>query len=329
MQIASNGTDTILLDYTTMATISDNCSSNPNIIITQSPAIGSTQNVGTVNITLTATDECGNISNCNFDVVITGTSSIITWTNQPASGTLSCDASSLPANTGSANATSTCGSGGLTITSADVTAAGACANASTITRTWTASDNCGNNETFDQVITIQDIVNPTITCPTNQMQIASNGTDTILLDYTTMATISDNCSSNPNIIITQSPAIGSTQNVGTVNITLTATDECGNTSNCNFDVDITNSSGIADNTRVNITIFPNPNKGLFTVDLGTEMRGDITIQVYTLLGEIVYNEAKENAHTAYKLDLQHVEKGIYFVSIKGDEKSIVKKIMIM
>ena len=328
-QTAANGVNTTLNDFTSMPTIGDNCSSNANITVTQSPAIGSTQNVGNVTVTLTATDECNNTSNCSFTVNISAGATAITWTNQPANTTISCDASSLPANTGTATATTTCGSGGLTVSSSDVTVAGSCANASVITRTWTATDNCGNSETFDQIITIEDNTNPVITCPSNQMQIAANGTDTVLLDYTSMATVSDNCSSNANITVTQSPAVGSTQNVGTVNVTLTATDECGNTSNCNFDVDITNTTGIVDNTRVNITIFPNPNNGLFTVHLGTEMNGGITIQVYNLLGEIVYNESKENANTAYKLDLQHVEKGIYYVSVKGDDKSIVKKIMIM
>ena len=330
-QTAANGVNSILNDYTSMATISDNCSSNANISVTQSPAVGSTQNVGTVNITLTATDECGNTSNCNFDVVISAGTTIITWTNQPINTTIDCDASSLPANTGVATATTTCGSGGLTVTSADITTAGSCVNESVITRSWSATDNCGVTLTFDQTVTIQDTTSPVITCPLDQTQIASNGTDTVLLDYSSMATISDNCSSNANITITQSPAIGSTQDVGVVNVTLTATDECGNTSNCSFDLDITNpnTTGIADNTRVNIAIFPNPNKGLFTIDLGSEMKGDVTIQVYNLLGSIVYNETKENKNIAYNLDLQHVEKGIYYLSIKGEQKSIVKKIMIM
>jgi len=328
-QTAANGVNTSLSSYTTIATVSDNCSNAANVTVTQSPAIGSSQNVGTVNITLTATDECGNSANCNFDVAITNTSAI-TWTNQPTNTTISCDASNLPANTGNATATTTCiAAGGVTISSSDTSTAGSCANASVIIRTWTAADNCGNTETFDQIITIQDIINPIITCPANQIQIASNGIDTILLDYTTMATISDNCSSNPNITVTQSPAIGSTQNVGTVNITLTATDECGNTSDCIFDVDITSTVGVADNTRVNISIFPNPNTGLFTIDLGTEMNGDITIKVYNLLGEVVYNEYKDSSNSAYKLNLQHVDKGIYFVSIKRDKNTIVKKIMIM
>ena len=253
----------------------------------------------------------------------------ITWTNQPTNTTISCDASNLPANVGNATATTTCANVGLDITFSDATVAGSCANESVITRTWSAIDNCGNTEAFNQIITIQDIVNPTITCPTSQAQPAANGVNTTLNNYTALATISDNCSSNANITVTQVPAAGSPQNIGIANVTLTATDECGNFADCSFDIDIINSTGIADNTRVNISIFPNPNNGLFTLNLGAEMSGGITIQVYNLLGEIVYNEEKKNANTAYKLDLQHVEKGIYYLSIKVDEKAIVKKIMII
>jgi len=327
-QVATNGVDVSLTDYTGMATISDNCSSNGNITVTQSPAISSTQNIGNVTVTLTATDECGNTSNCNFTVSVTNGSSI-TWTNQPASTTVECDESNLPANTGNATAVTGCGSAGLNINFTDVSVAGSCANAYTITRTWTATDNCGNSENFDQTITIEDNTAPTVTCPATQTQIAANGNDTLLLDYTSMAVISDNCSSNGNITVTQSPAIGSTQNVGTVNVTLTATDECGNSSNCNFDVDVVTSTGIADNTRVNIAIYPNPSKGLFKIALGSEFDQEVSVKIYNLLGDIVYNKEDVNTNGTYNLDLQHVEKGIYYVSIKGEKQTIIKKIMIM
>jgi len=327
-QVATNGVDVSLADYTSMATISDNCSSNGNITVTQSPAIGSTQNIGNVTITLTATDECGNSSNCNFTVSVTNGSSI-TWTNQPANTTIECDESNLPANTGNATANTGCGSAGLSINYTDATAAGSCVNESTITRTWTATDNCGNSENFDQTITIEDNTAPTITCPATQTQIAANGTDTLLLDYTSMAVIADNCSSNGNITVTQSPAIGSTQNVGTVNVTLTATDECGNSSNCNFDVDVITSTGIADNTRVDIAIYPNPSKGLFKIALGSEFDQEVSVKIYNLLGDVVYNKENVNTNGTYNLDLQHVEKGVYYVSIKGEKQTIIKKIMIM
>ena len=95
----------------------------------------------------------------------------------------------------------------------------------------------GNSNTasciFDVIVT--DATNPTITCPANQTQ-TTFGTTVNLNDYTGMAIVGDNCSSNANISVTQSPAIGSTQTIGTVNITLTATDQCGNSSQCNFDV---------------------------------------------------------------------------------------------
>ena len=198
-----------------------------------------------------------------------------------------------------------------------------------ITRTWTATDNCGNSGTYVQTINIKDNTNPTITCPATQNQNAPNGTDTTLLDYTSMASISDNCSDSANITVTQFPAIGSTQNVGTTNVVLTAIDECGNFAICAFDVTITNTVGIAENKNVAVTIFPNPNKGLFTINLGTEISGKTNIQVYNVLGEIVYNVNKEDGNAIYELNLQHVDKGIYYVNVQGEQKTIVKKIMIM
>jgi len=118
-------------------------------------------------------------------------SSAITWTNQPVNSVIECDASNLPANTGLATATTTCGTGGLNVTYADVTAAGSCANASIITRTWTATDNCTNTETYVQTITISDNTVPSITCPVTQTQ-TTVGSSVTLNDFTAMATISDN-----------------------------------------------------------------------------------------------------------------------------------------
>jgi len=98
-----------LNDFTAMATVSDNCSAV--VTVTQTPVIGSIQNLGDVSVTLTATDECGNTSDCSF-VVTVSNSSAITWTNQPMDMTVECDVSILTFNTGLATANTTCGSGG-------------------------------------------------------------------------------------------------------------------------------------------------------------------------------------------------------------------------
>ena len=46
-------------------------------------------------------------------------------------------------------------------------AAGNCAGNYVITRTWTATDDCENATSADQVITVQDLVAPVLTIPSD------------------------------------------------------------------------------------------------------------------------------------------------------------------
>ena len=72
---------------------------------------------------------------------------------------------STPTSTGSATATDNCDAGPA-IGSSDSAAAGACAQESVVTRTWTATDTCGNSVSGDQTITIVDTSEPAATVPT-------------------------------------------------------------------------------------------------------------------------------------------------------------------
>ena len=46
--------------------------------------------------------------------------------------------------------------------------AGGCEDEYTLTRTWTAEDNCGNTSSCSQVITVEDNTPPVITCPVDE-----------------------------------------------------------------------------------------------------------------------------------------------------------------
>jgi hypothetical protein len=65
----------------------------------------------------------------------------------------------------------------FTLTSADVTTDGDCAGSYSVTRTWTATDSCGNSSTASQ-INVQDKMAPVIAAlPAIQLSIV------LLLNY--------------------------------------------------------------------------------------------------------------------------------------------------
>ncbi|MFZ6050790.1 HYR domain-containing protein, partial [Halocola ammonii] len=102
------------------------------------------------------------------------------------------------------------------------------------TITWTFTDASGNSTTANQNVIIDDTTNPTVSCPADQTFSAGASCQVSLPDYASGATSSDNCS----VTVTQSPAAGTLLGVGTTTVTLTATDDAGNTSNCSFDVTV-------------------------------------------------------------------------------------------
>ncbi|MFZ6053558.1 HYR domain-containing protein, partial [Halocola ammonii] len=104
------------------------------------------------------------------------------------------------------------------------------------TITLTATDNAGNTSDCSFVITLIDDIDPQITCPGDQNEPVDANCEFSIPDYTSLATATDNC--DAGVTVTQSPAAGVTlSGAGTTQtITLTATDNAGNTTTCSFDI---------------------------------------------------------------------------------------------
>jgi len=120
----------------------------------------------------------------------------------------------------------------------------------------TAEDASGNKMDCDITVTLIDTISPTITCPAPQNVSASAGCTATLGDYTSSATITDNCDSSP--LVTQSPVAGTTITTSQ-EVTLTATDASGNTATCSFLVIVDDSDPPTITCPSNETVFVDGN----------------------------------------------------------------------
>ncbi len=102
---------------------------------------------------------------------------------------------------------------------------------------WVVDEGSCTETDFVLLTFVQDSVPPTIMCPADTMiDINANG-QILILNYLEEAIAMDNCSQNP--VITQVPAAGSLLDAVAGNsytVTFTATDQSGNTSQCQMDL---------------------------------------------------------------------------------------------
>ncbi|TVR37782.1 MAG: hypothetical protein EA392_11875, partial [Cryomorphaceae bacterium] len=179
---------------------------------------------GTLTRTFDALDNCDNLTK-HFQTITFNDTSAPVLTGVPADLALSCE-EVVPA---AANVTAfdNC-DGVVNVVFTEEYVQGNCPQSATITRTWSATDNCGNNTTATQIITISDDIAPVITsCPADadyDCYADIPGPNTALVVAV------DNCG---DVSISH---IGDVQTgdecTGTIVRTYRATDECGNAADC-------------------------------------------------------------------------------------------------
>ncbi len=228
-------------------TASDNCTPTGDIILTH---LNDEDNAGSgcagdprvVQRTYQAQDACGNQSTCTqtFTFAIDEEAPTVFC---PANITLQCTEDIDPSNTGEANATDNCTPNSeITINyQDDLSGLTECNETGTITRTWTATDNCGNVSTCIQMITIEDTTAPVFTDTPANVTVDCNN---IPPPYDVAAT--DNCSSGTDLTIMLDETVGSGCPY-TITRIWTVTDACGNAST------FTQTITVEDNTAPVIT----------------------------------------------------------------------------
>jgi hypothetical protein len=229
-------------------TTTDNCGGIPTVTFVGDVTTNQTCiNRYIVTRTYRATDACGNSTTCTQTITVNDQTP--PTINCPAGVTVTC-ATNVPApNIGGVTASDNCNGSPAIVFVSDVTTNQTCVNRFTITRTYRATDACGNSATCTQVIIVNDQTPPTITCPPN---VTFTCATEVPAPNPGALSGSDNCNGLPTIVFVNDVTTNQTcLNRFTVTRTYRATDVCGNSSTC------TQTITVNDQTPPAITCPPN------------------------------------------------------------------------
>ncbi len=226
---------------TFQATADDNC---PGVTVTYSHQPGSFFPVGTTAVTATATDASGNQASCQFNVIVADNEASAQCMNTTVQLDASGNASITPSDVDN-NSTDNCGIASMSVSPNTFT----CENLGANTVTLTIVDIYGNTDQCSATVTVEDNINPTITCPANIVVDNDPGACGAIVTYS--ATGSDNCGYS----ITYNPPSGSFFDISTTTTVIaTITDDANNSATCSFTVTVNDNLAPGINCPSNISI---------------------------------------------------------------------------
>ncbi|MEY4604408.1 MAG: hypothetical protein RIT43_1700 [Bacteroidota bacterium] len=182
----------------------------------------------------------------------------------------------------------------------------------------------GEVEDYNVVIQAAPTAVLTLQCPPNQTIYATQST--VVPNVTSTATSSTTCSGGA-VTETQSPAAGTSLQNGQNTITVTATDQCGNSQTCTTVVTYINNLGISENDPFGeIVVYPNPVSDELVVDLSTLMEEEMTVELYDLSGKLLSSQVVY-AGSAVKLNMTGFSKGMYQLRLVNRGASTVRRVI--
>ena len=198
------------------------------VTVAADPASGSQFEEGVTTVYVTATDQAGNTSSCDFDVTVTDNED--PDVTCPANITVNNDAGKCYAVvTFDLTATDNCGIASVVPDHAS----GSQFPVGTTTVNVTATDVHGRTDQCSFTVTVNDAENPVVTCPSNI--VVGNDPGECFAAVTFNPSATDNCGVAGVVSV---PVSGSEFPIGTTTVNVTATDIHGNTAPCSFTVTV-------------------------------------------------------------------------------------------
>ena len=80
---------------------------------------------------------------------------------------------------------------------------------------------------------------------------------------------------------------------------------------------------------ISLSVFPNPNNGIFTIKMSSESQQRMSISIFNNLGSLVASEQIEiNGTISKNINLSHLSKGVYFIQMQTTNDVVVRKVII-
>ena len=227
-----------------LSDVVDNCTPDANITVSVSPSTFDCSDAGSVTVTITATDASGNTSVATKAVtVVDQIAPVISVSN--ISLDLGANGSvALPL--GTATALDNCTSASVEYSTTTFT----CSDLGANTVTVTSKDASGNMSTALFTVTVSDATDPTLSAVTSPVVVAldANGSGSIT-ESDVVAAYADNCGT---VTVSVTPTSFGCSDLGSNNVTITATDASGNTTT------VTKAVNVVDNMNPVLTMLAAP-----------------------------------------------------------------------
>ena len=191
------------------------------------------------------------------------------------------------------------------------------------------SDTSGNIASCIAEVSVVDRLGPVITCPADQtVDPGAGNLFYIVPDYFANgeATAADNCT-DPVTVTAQDPAPGTALSDGVYTVTLTATDEYGNSSTCDFELTVESVLGLNQNSlESGVALYPNPASNVVNLVNRTNISLE-KMMVYDINGKLVNQTDLRTMQGEKAVDVSSLAAGVYMVQIIGENASTVKRLI--
>mgnify|MGYP001627753285 FL=1 len=191
------------------------------------------------------------------------------------------------------------------------------------------SDTSGNLASCVAEVHVVDNLAPVLTCPADQTVDPGPGNIFYIVpDYfaTGEAIADDNCT-DPVAVTTQDPAPGTALPDGVYTVSLTATDEYGNMSSCDFELTVESVLGVNENSMdAGVVLYPNPASNVVNLVNKTNIALE-QIMIFDINGKLVNQIDLRTMQGEQAVDVSSMAAGVYMVQIIGEKGSTVKRLI--